>query len=217
MGEPYYADNAVTLYHGDALAVLATLPAGSVDCCVTSPPYSDPDVVEFLHEQEQALALSKNSRRQFTSSDLVDPGTGAAGHSSAQNPLLYLWQVLGSAQCQACFGLRPLDSQVRQQCRQCVGRHAIGRLPVVERSALGNARRLNHERSTERLLKEQRDLWRDLFETDPLCVERMPSIADPHRVGRTADTDRSIGVDRTSQVGRYFLGDVHVTQHTLRG
>lgn len=39
MGEPYYADNAVTLYHGDALAVLATLPAGSVDCCVTSPPY----------------------------------------------------------------------------------------------------------------------------------------------------------------------------------
>lgn len=39
MGEPYFVDDAVTLHHGDALAVLTTLPAGSVDCCVTSPPY----------------------------------------------------------------------------------------------------------------------------------------------------------------------------------
>jgi len=36
---PYYADESVTLHHGDALAVLRNLPAGSVDCCVTSPPY----------------------------------------------------------------------------------------------------------------------------------------------------------------------------------
>lgn len=36
---PYYADESVTLWHGDALDVLRTLPAGSVDCCVTSPPY----------------------------------------------------------------------------------------------------------------------------------------------------------------------------------
>jgi DNA modification methylase len=36
---PYYRDDAVTLWHGDALAVLKTLPGASVDCCVTSPPY----------------------------------------------------------------------------------------------------------------------------------------------------------------------------------
>lgn len=35
----YYSDDLVTLYHGDALAVLRTLPDASVDCCVTSPPY----------------------------------------------------------------------------------------------------------------------------------------------------------------------------------
>lgn len=35
----YYADEAVTLYLGDALDVLRSLPDGSVDCCVTSPPY----------------------------------------------------------------------------------------------------------------------------------------------------------------------------------
>lgn len=36
---PYFADDTVTLYHGDALAVLSSLPDASVDCCVTSPPY----------------------------------------------------------------------------------------------------------------------------------------------------------------------------------
>jgi DNA modification methylase len=36
---PFYADDAVTLYHGDALDVLRELPAASVDCVVTSPPY----------------------------------------------------------------------------------------------------------------------------------------------------------------------------------
>ncbi len=39
MAEPFYADEQITLYHGDALDVLSALPAGSVDCCVTSPPY----------------------------------------------------------------------------------------------------------------------------------------------------------------------------------
>lgn len=37
--KPYYADDSVTLYHGDALAVLRDLPDVSVDSCVTSPPY----------------------------------------------------------------------------------------------------------------------------------------------------------------------------------
>jgi site-specific DNA-methyltransferase (cytosine-N4-specific) len=36
---PYYQDDTVTLWHGDSLDVLSDLEAGSVDCCVTSPPY----------------------------------------------------------------------------------------------------------------------------------------------------------------------------------
>lgn len=36
---PYFADDAVTLYQGDALDVLRELPSGSADCVVTSPPY----------------------------------------------------------------------------------------------------------------------------------------------------------------------------------
>jgi DNA modification methylase len=35
----YFCDRSVTLYHGDALETLQRLDSGSVDCCVTSPPY----------------------------------------------------------------------------------------------------------------------------------------------------------------------------------
>jgi DNA modification methylase len=35
----HYSDEQVALHQGDALAVLRTLPAASVQCCVTSPPY----------------------------------------------------------------------------------------------------------------------------------------------------------------------------------
>lgn len=35
----YHSDDAITLHHGDSLAVLREMPDQSVDCCVTSPPY----------------------------------------------------------------------------------------------------------------------------------------------------------------------------------
>lgn len=38
MSQPYYQDEHVTLWHGDALAVLAGTPDGSVDAVVTDPP-----------------------------------------------------------------------------------------------------------------------------------------------------------------------------------
>ena len=37
--DPFYSDEWLTLHGGDARAVLAQLPAASVDCVVTSPPY----------------------------------------------------------------------------------------------------------------------------------------------------------------------------------
>jgi site-specific DNA-methyltransferase (cytosine-N4-specific) len=37
--EPYYKDELVTLFHGDAAETISQMPAESVDCVVTSPPY----------------------------------------------------------------------------------------------------------------------------------------------------------------------------------
>lgn len=42
--DPHYTDDAVTVYPGDCLAVLAELPDGSVDAVVTDPPYG----LEFM-------------------------------------------------------------------------------------------------------------------------------------------------------------------------
>lgn len=39
MSAPYYQDDQVTLYHGDAFDVATRLEDGSADCIVTSPPY----------------------------------------------------------------------------------------------------------------------------------------------------------------------------------
>jgi site-specific DNA-methyltransferase (cytosine-N4-specific) len=36
---PYFRDDQTTLWHGDSLEVLRSLPDASVGCCVTSPPY----------------------------------------------------------------------------------------------------------------------------------------------------------------------------------
>lgn len=43
--EPYYSDDAVTLYSGDAMAALASLPTASVDVLLTDPPYSSGGMV----------------------------------------------------------------------------------------------------------------------------------------------------------------------------
>lgn len=40
MSTPYYADDFVTLYHGEACATLADLPTGCADVLLTDPPYS---------------------------------------------------------------------------------------------------------------------------------------------------------------------------------
>lgn len=40
--EPYYDEGGVTLYHGDAMAILPTLSRESVDLVVTDPPYFQP-------------------------------------------------------------------------------------------------------------------------------------------------------------------------------
>lgn len=67
MSQPYYQDDSVTLWHGAAADVLAALPAQSVNCIVTSPPYFGlrsylPDGVvlrDDLTDEERAYVLGE--------------------------------------------------------------------------------------------------------------------------------------------------------------
>lgn len=67
---PYFQDATATLYHGDAATVLAAMPAQSVDCIVTSPPYFGlrsylPDGVvlrDDLTDEERAYVLEELDR-----------------------------------------------------------------------------------------------------------------------------------------------------------
>lgn len=56
--EPYYADEAVTLYLGDCREVLPSLPAASVDMVFTDPPYGhNNNNGDLAHHVEAALGL----------------------------------------------------------------------------------------------------------------------------------------------------------------
>lgn len=68
MSTPYYSDQLVTLYHGDALAVLAELPNGSADAVITDPPYSSGGFTRGDRTQDV--------HTKYVQSDQVRAGTG---------------------------------------------------------------------------------------------------------------------------------------------
>jgi DNA modification methylase len=93
---PYRSDDAITLYHGKAVDVLPTLEAGSVACCVTSPPYyglrdygvdgqlgAEPSPAEYV----AALVATMREVRRVLADDgtlwlnLGDSYTGGGGFS----------------------------------------------------------------------------------------------------------------------------------------
>ena len=58
MTDPYYSDDYVTLYGGDALAVLRSLPDGFVDAIVTDPPYKLSQEYGATTDPDNLLAVS---------------------------------------------------------------------------------------------------------------------------------------------------------------
>lgn len=86
MSTPYYSDNSVTLYHGDCIEILRTLPDTSVDAVVTDPPYG----LSFMGKDWDAparmtgqLATGDETRGAFAYG-----GTHDRGHAD-HNPLRF--------------------------------------------------------------------------------------------------------------------------------
>ena len=101
MTAPYFADHDVTLWRGDATEVLAQLPAESVNCVVTSPPYFglrdyghdgqiglEPSPAEYV---AALVAVFAQVRRVLTGDGVVwlnlgDSYSSGPGARSAQPP-----------------------------------------------------------------------------------------------------------------------------------
>lgn len=69
--KPFYSDDSVTLYHGDALAVLRELPSASVDAVITDPPYSSGgmfrgDRMDDVHTKYVQTDSQSNATVAFT-------------------------------------------------------------------------------------------------------------------------------------------------------
>lgn len=104
MREPYYRDEEVTLWLGDALSVLKSLPSDSVDCIVTSPPYyglrnygvdgqigleETPQeyvdrLVGVFHEAARVLTKDGTLWLNLADSYAARPSWGRGGHSQLQ-------------------------------------------------------------------------------------------------------------------------------------
>lgn len=95
MGEPYWQHERATLYGGDALAVLAALPAASVDAVITDPPYSSGGMVRG---DRAAATTTAKYARSTTQARYEDAGLGFTGDNRDQRAYGY-WCALWLAEC----------------------------------------------------------------------------------------------------------------------
>lgn len=86
----HYQDEAVTLYRGEALAVLSTLPDESVDLVLTDPPYSSGG--QFRADRNQT------TRTKYVSSDAQHSLADFPGDSRDQRSYM-TWCALWLAEC----------------------------------------------------------------------------------------------------------------------
>lgn len=70
--KPYYSDERVTLYHGDALAILRELPTASVDAVITDPPYSSGGMVRGDRMASQSTKYIGSGPDGKTSREFVE-------------------------------------------------------------------------------------------------------------------------------------------------
>lgn len=106
MTEPYYQDDLVTLYHGDCLDVLASLPDDAVDITVTSPPYNMGLTPGGNGRGLYGHSTSKGSR--FTTEGYSEAGDDALGPEEyAALRVAELWEMWRASRSSVWWNHRP--------------------------------------------------------------------------------------------------------------
>lgn len=98
MTEPYYSDGLVTLYHGEALSVLSSLPDASVDVMVTDPPYSSGGMFRSDRALEPSAKYRGWTRNADGSSRKPTAQYGSFGGDSRDQRSFMLWVTTWSFQ-----------------------------------------------------------------------------------------------------------------------
>lgn len=161
----------------------------------------DAYAVEFLGSQVQRLPVCDRRSGNLESAYQMHAGSSLRLNRFPVDVSLGPRCVLRRSQREAVLCLGTLDSQVGKQRQESVRCDDIGRFPVVQRSTACSVRLLAHQRPTEGRLEQLGDIWRDLFQPDPLAVRRLSRVASHTlRVRRPANPNRAVRIHRTSQI-----------------
>lgn len=170
MSAPYYEDGSVTLWNGDALAVLRTLPDASVDCCVTSPPYfglRDYGVEGQLGMEASPTEYVENMRAVFGEVRRVLAADGT------------LWVNLGdSYQSKDLLGIPWRVAFALQDAGWILRNSIIWVKPNAMPESVTDRLSTRHENVF--MFSKSRRYW---FDLDPI---REPHVSDPSREGANA-------------------------------
>ncbi len=96
MSGPWYQDDSVTVWHGDCLDVLRTLPDHSVDAVVTDPPYG----LEFMGKDWDSFKAGAGRNYGGFHGGGIPATAGAPSYNPSPNPT-----------CRKCGGLKFLGTE----------------------------------------------------------------------------------------------------------
>jgi len=145
---PYYQDDAVKIYCGDCRAVLREMPAGSINCCVTSPPYFG------LRD----YCTAKWEGGGDPSCDHIDP----AGPANAPSDKSTLTTNCGKGPLPGDKYQTERKAQFRQTCRKCGASRIDAQIGLEQTPDEYVAQLVAVFREVRRVLRDDGTLWLNL-------------------------------------------------------
>lgn len=194
----------MTLLTGDVREVLATLPAESVQTCVTSPPSHKArglraSIIQCFDRVKQAFSFSDALRRLL-------PFERRSSESCSRT-------VLAGAEGQGNVCLAGLDSEMGAQRGDCISCNKVGAFPTMQKPAVSRIGLLCSTRPAKRLFQEGDSFGLNLLDTNALLILRVPVFTqNALAIRRPLDADIPIRVDNAREISQDHL--VHTCKYT---